>query len=94
MARASGVGGGRIDDGKAPDPLLGRRLAGRYLVEGHLGKGGMGVVYRGRQEPLGRPVALKVLAAELAGDPAVVQRFEKEALAVARLNHPNIVTVY
>ncbi len=74
--------------------MLGQTVAGRYLIESRLGKGGMGVVYRGRQEPLGRPVALKVLADNVAGDPAVVQRFEKEAQAVSRLNHPNIVTVY
>lgn len=69
-------------------------VAGRYLVKARLGQGGMGVVYRGQQEPLGRPVALKVLADHVAGDLQAVQRFEKEALAVARLNHPNIVTVY
>lgn len=59
-----------------------------------LGRGGMGVVYKARQPRLDRLVALKVLAPEREKDPAFANRFEREAQALARLNHPNIVTVH
>lgn len=59
-----------------------------------LGHGGMGVVYKARQPQLDRFVALKILAPELSRDPAFAERFTREARALARLNHPNIVAVY
>lgn len=59
-----------------------------------LGRGGMGAVYKARQPKLGRFVALKVLAREKESDPKFAERFTREAQALARLNHPNIVTVY
>jgi tRNA A-37 threonylcarbamoyl transferase component Bud32 len=59
-----------------------------------LGRGGMGVVYKARQPRLGRFVALKILAREKEKDPRFAERFTREAQALARLNHPNIVTVY
>jgi serine/threonine protein kinase len=59
-----------------------------------LGHGGMGVVYKARQPHLDRFVALKILAPELSRDPAFAERFNREARALARLNHPNIVAVY
>ncbi len=59
-----------------------------------LGRGGMGVVYKARQKSLNRFVALKLLAPERADDPQFAVRFEKEAHALAALNHPNIVAVY
>lgn len=59
-----------------------------------LGRGGMGVVYKARQKSLNRFVALKLLAPERADDPQFAARFEKEAHALAALNHPNIVGVY
>jgi serine/threonine protein kinase len=59
-----------------------------------LGRGGMGVVYRARQKSLNRLVALKLVAPERVSDPKFSDRFAREALALAALNHPNIVTVY
>jgi predicted Ser/Thr protein kinase len=59
-----------------------------------IGRGGMGVVYKARQKNLDRPVALKVLLPEVAGSPGFAGRFAREARAMARLNHPNIVAVH
>src|SRR5438876_9527016 len=59
-----------------------------------LGQGGMGMVYKARQPQLDRFVALKILSPELSRDPAFAERFAREAKALARLNHPNIVGVY
>jgi predicted Ser/Thr protein kinase len=59
-----------------------------------LGRGGMGTVYKARQKNLDRWIALKVIPPEAAADPAFAERFAREARAMARLNHPNIVTVY
>ncbi|GAA3963708.1 protein kinase domain-containing protein [Allohahella marinimesophila] len=58
-----------------------------------LGEGGMATVYRGVQESLQRPVAIKVLAANLADEPEVLQRFEAESMIIAQLNHPHIIHV-
>ncbi|MCJ7832587.1 MAG: protein kinase, partial [Actinobacteria bacterium] len=69
-------------------------LAGRYELGEALGRGGMAKVFKATDTRLDRTVAVKVLAPELAGDQAFVQRFQREALAAARLNHPNIVGVY
>ncbi len=59
-----------------------------------IGRGGMGVVYKARQKSLHRPVALKLLAPERAGDPMFARRFATEARSLAALNHPHIVGVY
>ena len=67
---------------------------GPYEVLGPLGAGGMGEVHLARDTRLGREVALKVLPPETAHDPGRLARFEREARAVAALNHPNIVTVH
>lgn len=63
-------------------------------IEGLLGEGGMGAVYRAKQRKLGRTVALKLLHADLSADPAFVARFLREASALARLAHPGIVSVH
>ena len=75
------------------DDLLGVTL-GHCVIEHMLGQGGMARVYRGRQENLDRMVAIKVLPPYYAADPAFVERFKREARAMARLSHPNIVTVH
>jgi len=69
-------------------------LGGRYLVESELGRGGMATVFRGTDTVLGRPVAVKVLSPQYAGDANFVARFRREAQSAARLNHPNLVSVY
>jgi uncharacterized RDD family membrane protein YckC len=75
------------------DPLIGRRLR-HFMVGRRLGRGGMGTVYLGEDTSLGRAVALKVLDQELAHDPDVVARFEREARAQARLAHPNVAQIH
>jgi len=69
-------------------------LGGRYLVESELGRGGMATVFKGTDTVLGRPVAVKVLSPQYAGDANFVARFRREAQSAARLNHPNLVSVY
>ncbi len=74
-------------------------LEGEVSIEGYriverLGKGGMGAVYRAVQLSLERDVALKVLSKELAKNETLIQRFEREAQAAARLSHPNLIGVY
>jgi len=66
----------------------------RLDIEALLGCGGMGAVYRARQRGLDRLVALKILPTDIGRDPAFAARFAREAQSLARLNHPNIVTLY
>ena len=73
--------------------MTGRTL-GHYRVAAKIGAGAMGEVYRATDMKLGRDVALKVLPAETAHDPDRLARFQREARAVAALNHPHIVTLY
>ena len=75
-------------------PLMSGVRLGPYEIVGPLGSGGMGEVYRARDPRLGRDVAIKVLPASVAADPELRQRFEREARAVAALNHPHICTLY
>src|SRR5919199_5195084 len=69
-------------------------LMDRYEVGGLLGSGGMAEVFEGRDRLLARRVAIKVLLAQYARDPAFLARFKREAQAAASLSHPNIVAVY
>ena len=71
-----------------------RLLGARYEVKELIGAGGMADVYRGYDNRLNRVVAIKILRADLARDPSLQSRFRREAQAAARLNHPNIVSVY
>ena len=72
---------------------LARQFPQLEILE-HLGQGGMGVVYKARQRQLNRLVAVKILPPSVGEDPAFAERFTREAQALARLNHPNIVQVY
>ncbi|HWN75671.1 MAG TPA: serine/threonine-protein kinase, partial [Candidatus Udaeobacter sp.] len=73
--------------------MIGKRLE-HYLILNQLGAGGMGVVYCALDEKLDRKVALKVLSSGILADEAARRQFHKEALALAKLNHPNIETIY
>jgi serine/threonine protein kinase len=77
----------------AGDPYLGRVFAGKYRVESLLGEGGMGRVYRATQLSLDKTVCLKVLRKEVAKDSDTQARFQREARAASRLNHPNSIQV-
>ena len=76
-----------------PGALVGRRFAG-FAVEAELGAGGMGMVVRARQESLDRQAVLKRIHPQLVADAELEARFEREAIAAARLHHPNVVGVY
>ncbi|MFN2548824.1 MAG: protein kinase [Myxococcales bacterium] len=77
----------------ARDPLVGQMVAGRFKVEELIGQGGMGKVYRARHLALDRLVCLKMLKPALLEDPTLVGRFEREAKAASRLNHPNGIQI-
>ena len=71
-----------------------RRLAGRYVLEAPIGRGGMGEVWRGTDPVLGRQVAVKTIDLRSLPDESGAARFEREARATAGLSHPNVVTVH
>jgi len=71
-----------------------RRLAGRYVLEAPIGRGGMGEVWRGTDTVLGRQVAVKTIDLRSLRDESGAARFEREARATAGLSHPNVVTVH
>ncbi len=75
------------------DTLLGTSLGGRYRLDARIGQGGMSTVYLAFDTVLERPVAIKLLRREVASDADQLERFRREARAVARLNHAHIVTV-
>jgi serine/threonine-protein kinase len=82
----------RLSDSNAA--WLGKVVDGRYRVVEVIGRGGMGVVYRVEHLRMGKVAAMKVLHRDLAGDPEVVSRFEREAAAVSKLHHPHTVQVF
>jgi len=88
-----GCGSGLLEIPDAPI-LSGAVIDERYDVEGVIGTGGMGTVYRARQRGMEREVAIKVLHAHYAHQPRAVKRFFREAQAASRLVHPHVVTVY
>ncbi len=73
--------------------MIGTRLT-HYDISAKLGEGGMGIVYRAVDTRLNRTVALKVISSEAVADPALRQRFAREARSASALNHPNIVTIH
>jgi eukaryotic-like serine/threonine-protein kinase len=73
--------------------LLGTELGGRYRLDAQIGRGGMSTVYRAFDTVLERPVAIKLMHREIATDSDQLERFRREARAVAQLSHPHIVTV-
>jgi eukaryotic-like serine/threonine-protein kinase len=81
----------RITD---PMPLPVGTRVGSFVIDAQIGAGGMGEVYRARDTRLDRTVALKILPAALATDPAFRERFEREARSISALNHPNICTLH
>src|SRR5688572_1652820 len=79
--------GGAQGQPEAPDPLIGTTL-GHYAIQSRLGQGGMGTVYAAVQEPLGRPVALKLIHQAVAEEPKIAERFLREAKIAASLRNP------
>ncbi len=75
-----------------PDPWLGTLVAERYQVQELIGRGGMGAVYRAEHVHMKKLVALKILHPSMSVNPEVVARFEREAVAAGRLQHPGVVT--
>jgi serine/threonine protein kinase len=84
---------GALGTGAPDSSLIGQSIS-RYRIESLIGTGGMGEVYRAQDETLKRTVALKVLPRAFTADPERVRRFEQEAFAASKLNHPNIVTIF
>ena len=78
----------------APPEDLSGRTAGTYRIEARIGAGGMGEVYRAHDAKLDRPVALKLLSADVAQDPERLRRFRSEARAASSLNHPHILIIH
>lgn len=75
-------------------PKIGELVAGRYRIQEELGRGGYGVVYRARQDVMGRDVALKVLKPEAAKKSTEVERFRREVFHASGLKHPNTIQLY
>ncbi len=75
------------------DPLIGKTLAGRYLIQKKLGEGGMAIVYLATHNVLEKQVALKVLHGECARKPELVERFMQEAKAASRIRHENVIDI-
>lgn len=76
------------------NPLLGATIEGKFRIDVQLGRGAMGTVYRATQLNLERPVAMKVMRSDILLNPVAIERFKREALAIARLKHPRIVSIY
>jgi serine/threonine-protein kinase len=93
LVRGATDPGFRPSQAATADPLVGTVIANRFQVEDLIGQGGMGKVYRARHLALDRQIVLKMLKPQLLEDPTLVGRFEREAKAASRLNHPNVIQV-
>jgi serine/threonine-protein kinase len=80
-------------EARSSSAMIGTVLSGRYRLEAKLGSGGMSTVYLARDETLDRPVAVKVMHREMSEQADQLERFRQEARAVAKLSHPNVVSV-
>ncbi|HTP49741.1 MAG TPA: serine/threonine-protein kinase [Anaeromyxobacteraceae bacterium] len=80
-------------DSSAPDRFVGQTLKGMYLIQQRIADGGMGQVYKALHIALDAPFAVKIVKQGLLSDPGVVGRFQREARAVSKLRHPNVVAV-
>jgi eukaryotic-like serine/threonine-protein kinase len=74
--------------------IIGRTLAGRFVITGGIGAGGMAAVYRGLQDAEPREVAIKILSPALARNRTMVRRFQREARLAAQFVHPNVVRIF
>jgi serine/threonine-protein kinase len=86
------TGGGEVSTDE--QALVGALVDGRYRLDAIIGRGGMGVVFRGEHVSIRRKVAVKILLSQIAGIPELRSRFEREAMAIGRIDHPNCVGVY
>ena len=86
--------GGEAASSPPPSPAELAEKFPQFEILECLGRGGMGIVYKARQKALDRIVAIKILAGEWQDAPGFAERFEKEAKLLAKLNHPNIVTIH
>lgn len=82
------------NDATAVMTMVSNAVGSRYRLEKELGRGGMGVVYMGRDEQLDRPVALKFLGSLVDGNPEYKERFLREAKTAAKISHPNVIAIY
>src|SRR3954452_24311395 len=82
-----------MDPASTSSQMIGTVLSGRYRLEAKLGSGGMSTVYLAKDDTLDRPVAVKVMHREMSEQPDQIQRFRQEARAVAKISHPNVVSV-
>jgi serine/threonine protein kinase len=85
---------GTAENSLSHDPLVGETLGGRYKIDRLIGRGGIGLVYLALDEVEGRKVVVKVLAPHWTDDDDAVARFDREALRMAKLDHPNVVRMY
>lgn len=79
---------------QSPDSLLGQKIFGQYTITKKLGEGGMGAVFLAKQDTIDQTIAVKVLLAEAAKSPEIVERFRREAHVISMLTHPNIIRVF
>jgi serine/threonine protein kinase len=78
----------------AQDPMIGKTIAGRYVIEGLLGEGGMATVYRAHHSLVDRPCAVKLMNPMFASDPTTRERFRREARSAQALAHPNVIEIF